>query len=187
MKGQAILITIVLIAFVSCKGVKNKSTNDTSADTQTMANQASSIEKTSKENTSMTRNVLAANRGTTGADSDLTYPASGKTTNQNINKTIEGTSTTSGNIVNQSSGSTGAASNTMMTVSDNTNDETSNFEKMYTDLKMTEIQIEQFKTAMRNYRPSEGSDIEEEQDKKLESILSEAQYEDYMKWRKNNH
>lgn len=188
MKAQGILIAILLIVFFSCKGVKDKRSKANLANTQTIDGQTTEKEDTSSdsENAPKTGNVLAANRGTTGADLNLADQTSSSPRSQQTNETIEGTSTTSGNIVNQSSGSTGAASNAMMNAASNYDTETTNFEKMYTDLKMTEMQVQQFRTAMRNYKPTEGRDLKDEQDKKLESILSESQYEAYVKWKKNH-
>lgn len=186
MKAQGILIAILLIVFFSCKGVKDKKGKANLANTQTIDGQTIEKKETSSENAPKTGNVLAANRGTTGADLNLADQTSSSPRSQQTNETIEGTSTTSGNIVNQSSGSTGAASNAMMNAASDYDTETTNFEKMYTDLKMTEMQVQQFRTAMRNYKPTEGRGLEDEQDKKLESILSESQYEAYIKWKKNH-
>ncbi|WP_339709176.1 hypothetical protein [uncultured Kriegella sp.] len=186
MKPQGILIALLLTVFFSCKSVKDKKAKDSLANTQTVDGKTTYNEEASSENTPKTGNVLAANRGTTGADLNLADQTSSSTRDQHTNENIEGTSITSGNIVNQSSGSTGAASNAMMNAASNIDTETTNFEKMYTDLKMTEAQIQQFRTAMRNYKPTEGRDLEDDQDKKLESILSESQYEAYVKWKKNH-
>ena len=99
--------------------------------------------------------------------------------------------------VEMTSGTTGAASNTQtsaMSTGFNSASSSKDFEKLFADLQMTDAQIELFRKAMEDFQMMGGSNksdgtilsLEDEQNRQMKYILSEAQFKMYQKWNQEN-
>ncbi len=99
------------------------------------------------------------------------------------------------NVVQMTNGSGGGNSNVIMNdaTSAPVTERTDN-SQMYTELQMTDDQIQSFENAMRDFTTQQQNTasgemmgtLSDEKDRQLERILSEEQYADYESWRKDN-
>ncbi len=99
-----------------------------------------------------------------------------------------------GGVVTQTGGSTGAAGSAQMPTSGQSTASTKDYDTMYSQLQMTEEQIQQFNMGMKEFSESVAKDpngamrgtIESEQDRQLGAILTDEQLRAYEDWKKNN-
>lgn len=122
-----------------------------------------------------------------------TDESQGEVTVSGVAKDIDGSSD-SDNSVQTSNGSTGGNANVN---SDATtapvNEEMDNFQ-MYTELQMTEDQIQEFENAIQDFKTQRQNTasgemmgtVSDERDRQLEKILSTEQYSAYQTWKDDN-
>lgn len=182
MKNYIIIISIALV-LGSCKGTKSISANQANTPViETESKKEDTRASNSKE--ASTQDFVRTKSGTTGATANMPGTATDKNNTLSMERKEEDGQNQ--DVVAQTSGSTGAA---LQTSSYSNEVSTTNFEKLYDHLDMTDEQIEKFRTAMRDLGNSMGGgsnsvgSIEEEQRKQFKAILS---YDQYEKWQSEN-
>jgi len=146
---------------------------------------------------------LAACTGTkrtasTDANQDTTM-ASENTESQQVADTeaasdtsVAMTEKTSGGIAGQANGSSGAMNNVQAT--GGSTDTSFDYDDMFTELEMTDEQINSFRSGMEDFQTKQQNtangemmgSIESERTRQLENILSEDQLAKYQKWEADN-
>ena len=140
-----------------------------------------------KAGDSSTEKAVEMTSGTTGAASNTQTSAKVKNPNREKESIIL-------TDVAQSSGTTGASNNLQMSTGFNSASSSKDFEKLFADLQMTDAQIERFRKAMEDFQMMGGSNksdgtilsLEDEQNRQMKYILSEAQFKMYQKWNQEN-
>ncbi len=134
----------------------------------------------------------------TDSNQDTTMASENKESQQDANTeaatdtSVAMTENASGGIAGQSNGSSGSMNNVQATGGST---ETSfDYDDMFTELEMTDEQINSFRSGMEDFQTKQQStvngemmgSIESERTRQLENILSEDQFTKYQKWEVDN-
>lgn len=182
MNTYVILITLTMgLALVSCK--------DTKTDNSNAERPKGNIKEVTEDARSHWQNegtdqYIEHSNGSTGAADNT------GSTSQNTAKGPDKEINQFGTVA-QTSGSTGASNNLQMS---NAASSSTDFEKLFSHLEMTEGQVNRFRKAMKDFQKKHKSNpndemmgsIEDQQDRQLKVILTQEQYGKYKAWKKSN-
>lgn len=167
MKKYILIAAVLTLSLAACTGTKRTASTDSNPDTTL----ASANTETQKD-------------ANTEAHQDANTETATETTAMIENA--------SGDMANRANGSSGAMNNVQAT--DDTYNTSPDYGDMFTELEMTDDQIDSFRSAMEDFKNKQQNtpngemlgSMESERTRQLETILSEDQFSKYQKWEADN-